>query len=176
MWPVWILNQVTKFLHRWNNYSTESAKKTSAGWGYDFWAAEITKPKKCFIEWENKLVFFLSLSINWLQKTCFLLFQHLLTFIFGLPYQFLFIIFAKWPQNYTFSHKHLENQNKKYFSICLANTVYVTYIFLGTGLEYLWPGSTKQELAFGQSFILYKSKSNNTNHNPYFLLNHPQTL
>lgn len=75
-----------------------------------------------------------------------------------------------------FSHKHLENQNKKYFSICLANTVYVAYIFLGTGLEYLWPGSTKQELAFGQSFILYKSKSNNTNHNPYFLLNHPQTL
>lgn len=84
--------------------------------------------------------------------------------------------FCQMTSKLHFSHKHLENQNKKYFSICLANTVYVTYIFLGTGLEYLWPSSTKQELAFGQSFILYKSKSNKTNHNPYFLLNHPQTL
>lgn len=52
--------------------------------------------------------------------------------------------FCQMTSKLHFSHKHLENQNKKYFSICLANTVYVTYIFLGTGLEYLWPGSTNK--------------------------------
>lgn len=66
--------------------------------------------------------------------------------------------FCQMTSKLHFSHKHLENQNKKYFSICLANTVYVTYIFLGTGLEYLWPGSTKQELAFGQSIQIEQHK------------------
>lgn len=175
MWPVWILNQVTKFLHRWNNYSTESAKKTSAGWGYDFWAAEITKPKKCFIEWENKLVFFCPCLLIGSRKRVSYFSAPINLYIWtAIPISIYY--FCQMTSKLHFSHKHLENQNKKYFSICLANTVYVTYIFLGTGLEYLWPSSTKQELAFGQSFILYKSKSNNTNHNPYFLLNHPQTL
>lgn len=31
---------------------------------------------------------------------------------------------------------------------------YMLCILLGTWLEYLWPGSTKQELSFGQSFTL----------------------
>lgn len=42
-----------------------------------------------------------------------------------------------------FFYKYLENKNKKYFLICLVNIVYVIYIFLGIGLEYLWLGLIK---------------------------------
>lgn len=129
-------------------------------------------PKKCFIEWENKLVFFLSLSINWLQKTCFFFSAPINLYIWtALPISIYY--FCQMTSKLPFSHKHLENQSKKYFSICLANRVYVTNLLRLGNLIRILVARFNQTGVIIWTIIHSKSKSNKTNHNPYFQ-NHPQ--
>lgn len=81
--------------------------------------------------------------------------------------------FCQMTSKLHFSHKHLENQSKKYFSICLANRVYVTYLLRLGNLIRILVARFNQTGVIIWTIIHSKSKSNKTNHNPYFQ-NHPQ--
>lgn len=81
--------------------------------------------------------------------------------------------FCQMTSKLHFSHKHLENQSKKYFSICLANRVYVTYLLRLGNLIRILVARFNQTGVIIWTIIHSKSKSNKTNHNPYFLY-HPQ--